>query len=78
TTYPKDIELKMQRLFARLSGKGCCIDRNFIKALQALFKAIVSTAVGLQRRKSQSRAIKRRPKPYSLLTITRHEACATL
>jgi hypothetical protein len=47
-------------------------------ALQALFKAIASTPVGLQKRKNQPRAIKRRPKPYPLLTIPRHEACATL
>jgi hypothetical protein len=47
-------------------------------ALQALFKAIASTSVGLQKRKNQPRAIKRRPKPYPLLTIPRREACATL
>jgi hypothetical protein len=47
-------------------------------ALQALFTAIASTAVGQQRRKNQPRAIKRRPKPYPLLMIPRHEACATL
>lgn len=47
-------------------------------AVQALFKAIASTAVGQQRRKSQPRAIKRSPKSYPLLTIPRHEACATL
>ena len=47
-------------------------------ALQALFKAIASTVVGQQRRKNQPRAIKRRPKPYPLLMIPRHEACATL
>ena len=48
------------------------------KALQALFKAIASTPVGLQKRKNQPRAIKRRPKPYPLLMIPRREACATL
>jgi len=47
-------------------------------ALQALFKAIASTPVGLQKRKNQPRAIKRRPKPYPLLMIPRHESCATL
>ena len=47
-------------------------------ALQALFKAIASTPVGLQKRKNQPRAIKRCPKPYSLLMIPRHEACAIL
>jgi len=47
-------------------------------ALKALFKAIASTAIGQQQRKSQPKAIKRRPKPYSLLMTPRHEACATL
>ena len=47
-------------------------------AMQALFKAIASTPVDLQKRKNQPRAIKRRPKPYPLLTIPRQEACATL
>jgi hypothetical protein len=47
-------------------------------AMQALFKAIASTAVGQQKRKNQPRAIKRRPKPYPLLTVSRREACATL
>ena len=47
-------------------------------AMRALFKAIGSTPVGLKKRKSQPRAIKRRPKPYPLLNIPRHEACAML
>jgi len=47
-------------------------------ALKALFKAMASTPVGLQKRKNQPRAIKRRPKPYPLLMIPRHEACAIL
>jgi hypothetical protein len=46
--------------------------------MQALFKAIASTPVGLQKRKNQPRAIKRRPKPYPLLMIPRHEACVIL
>ncbi len=47
-------------------------------ALQALFKAIASSPVGLQKRKNQPRAIKRRPKPYPLLIVPRQKACATL
>ena len=47
-------------------------------AMRALFKAIGSTPVGLKKRKSQPRAIKRRPKPYPLLNIPRDEACAML
>jgi hypothetical protein len=47
-------------------------------AVQALVKAIASTAIGQQRRKSQPRAIKRRPKPYPLLMAPRRESCLTL
>ena len=47
-------------------------------AMHALFKAIASTPVDLQKRKNQPRAIKRRPKPYPLLMIPRREACAIL
>ena len=46
--------------------------------MQALFKAIASTPVRLQKRKNQPRAIKCRQKPYPLLMVPRHEACAML
>jgi hypothetical protein len=49
-----------------------------IKALQALLKAMTSTPIGKQKRKSQPRAIKRRPKPFPLLTVPRNESCLTL
>jgi len=41
----------------------------------ALLKAMTSTPIGHQKRKSQPRAIKRRPKPFPLLTIPRNNAC---
>jgi Transposase DDE domain len=44
-------------------------------ALRKLLKAIASTAIGKQKRKSQPRAIKRRPKSFPLLTVPRNEAC---
>ena len=47
-------------------------------AVQEMVKAMASTAIGQQRRKSQPRAIKRRPKPYPLLMVPRQQACATL
>ena len=47
-------------------------------ALLALLKAMASTLIGLQKRKNQPRAIKRRPKPFPLLTVPRHEACLGL
>jgi hypothetical protein len=47
-------------------------------ALLALFKAMASTSIGLQKRKNQPRAIKRRPKPFPLLTMPRRDACLSL
>lgn len=46
--------------------------------LAALFKAISSNAIGLQKRKSQPRAVKKRPKAFPLLKVSRAEACANL
>ena len=43
--------------------------------LLALLKAMASTPIGYQKRKNQPRAIKRRPKPFPLLTIPRYNAC---
>ena len=48
------------------------------KVLRALLKAMTSTPIGKQKRKSQPRAIKRRPKPFPLLTVPRNESCLTL
>ncbi len=47
---------------------------RLISALQELLKAMASTAIGRQKRKSQPRAVKRRPKPFPLLTAPRNEA----
>jgi hypothetical protein len=47
-------------------------------ALLSVLKAIASTVIGLQKRKNQPRAIKRRPKPFPLLIIPRQEACLSL
>ena len=51
---------------------------QLIYALLSLLKAMASIATGLQKRKNQPRAIKRRPKPFPLLTVPRHEACLSL
>ena len=48
------------------------------KTLLALLKAVASTDIGRQKRKSQPRAVKRRPKPFPLLTVPRSEACLSL
>ena len=52
--------------------------KRLAHALLALVKAMASTSIGLQKRKNQPRAIKRRPKPFPLLTVPRHEACLSL
>jgi len=41
--------------------------------LEPLLKAIACTVTGHRRRKSQPRVVKRRPKPYPLMTKPRHE-----
>src|SRR5665647_387311 len=46
---------------------------RLISALRELLKAMASTAIGKQKRKSQPRAVKRRPKPFPLLTVPRNE-----
>jgi hypothetical protein len=51
---------------------------RLIKALQALLKVMTTTPIGKQKRKSQPRAAKRRPKPFPLLTVPRNEACSML
>ena len=57
---------------------GFLIGKTLTSALLTLSKAIASTVIGLQQRKKQPRAIKRRPKPYPLLMTPRHEACLSL
>jgi hypothetical protein len=58
--------------FVVLTGK------QLTYALLSVLKAIASTVIGLQKRKNQPRAIKRRPKPFPLLTVPRYEACLSL
>jgi Transposase DDE domain len=57
---------------------GLLVGKSLTTALLALSKAIAATLIGLQNRKKQPRAIKRRPKPFPLLTIPRHQACLSL
>jgi hypothetical protein len=65
----------VQLIYQASKQIGRLIGKSLINALLALSKAIASTLIGLQKRKKQPRAIKRRPKPFPLLTIPRHEAC---
>jgi hypothetical protein len=46
--------------------------------INGLLQAIASIPIGQQKRKPQPRAIKRRPKPYPLLTEPRNQACAAI
>jgi hypothetical protein len=46
--------------------------------INGLLEAIASIPIGQQKRKPQPRAIKRRPKPYPLLTEPRNQACAAI
>lgn len=43
--------------------------------IQCALDAMVSIPIGKQKRKKQPRAIKRRPKPFPLLTQPRKQAC---
>jgi len=56
-------------LLMQLSGK------NLKQVIDGLLKAIASIPIGQTKRRPQPRAIKRRPKPYPLLTIPRKQAC---
>jgi hypothetical protein len=49
-----------------------------LSAVRALLKAMASTVIGKQKRKRQPRAVKRRPKPFPLLTVPRHESCLSI
>jgi len=47
-------------------------------AIDGLLNAIASIPIGQQKRKAQPRAVKRRPKPFPLLTSPRKEACEAI
>lgn len=59
--------IQATKQIARLTGE------RLIKALQALLKGMAATPIGKQQRKSQPRAVKRRPKPFPLLMVPRNE-----
>lgn len=73
-SFKSAVQLLIQAFKATLVLAGVLLS----KAVQEMVKAMASTAIGQQRRKSQPRAIKRRPKPYPLLMVPRQQACATL
>lgn len=64
------------QLLTQASAQLTYLSEKALKSFShALLKAMASTPIAQQKRKNQPRAIKRRPKPYPLLTIPRHEAC---
>jgi hypothetical protein len=68
----------VQRVCPAAKQIGVLTGKQLTHALLALLKAIASTVIGLQKRRNQPRALKRRPKPFPLLTIPGHEACLSL
>ena len=53
-------------------------EKNLKQVLDGLLGAIASIPIGQTKRPPQTRAIKRRPKPYPLLTIPRKQACRNI
>ena len=51
---------------------------RLIEFCKAILKAVSSTKIGLRKRQPQPRAVKRRPKPFPLLTVPREIACEAL
>jgi hypothetical protein len=77
---PRQLSFRSAVQLACQAGKQIVLltGKQLTYALLSLFKAVASTVIGLQKRKNQPRAVKRRPKPFPLLTIPRHEACLSI
>ena len=77
---PRQLSFKSAvQLLAQASRQVVALTGVLLRnVVQAVVKAMASTAIGQQQRKSQPRAIKRRPKPYPLLMSPRQQACSTL
>ncbi len=67
------------QLFNQRSSTTFALTKKALKhVIDGVFKAIVSIAIGQQKRLKQPRAIKRRPKSYPLLTVPRKDACEAI
>lgn len=77
---PREISFKSAVQIITEASKqiGNLAGNRLRSALHALLKAMTTTLIGKQKRKNQPRAIKRRPKPFPLLTVPRYEACLSL
>ena len=74
---PRQLSFKSTtQLVSQASKQIAVLDvKELTYALLSLLKAIASTVIGLQKRKNQPPAIKRRPKPFPLFTTPRYEDC---
>ena len=68
----------VQQLNEGLSQLMLFAENRLADIINGLLEAIASIPIGQQKRKPQPRAIKRRPKPYPLLTVPRNQACADI
>jgi len=79
-TLPRSISFKasVQLLSAAMRQFVHGSKKQLMDLYKAILKAIISTKVGLRKRKAQPRAVKRRPKAYPLLMEPRSVACERL
>jgi hypothetical protein len=75
---PLSFRSTVQRVCPAAKQIGVLTGQPLTQALWSLLKAIASTVTGLLSMRNQPRALKRRPKPFPLLTLPRHEACLSL
>jgi len=77
---PRSISFKAT--YQILNYTRCKLHQDFelflLKCRGEILNAIISTPIGKRKRPPQPRAVKRRPKAYSLLTEPRKEACEKL
>ncbi len=64
------------QLFNEIKLQAFLLGGQILKqVIRHTLEAIASITIGRQKRKTQPRAVKRRPKPYPLLTVPRKQAC---
>jgi len=67
------------QLFNNIKWQLISLTGDMLKhVINESLEAMVTIGIGMQKRKNQPRAIKRRPKAYPLLTVPREEACKTI
>jgi hypothetical protein len=73
---PRELSFRSAvQLITQASGSlVTLVGKLLAEAVSSVLKALTSTPIGRQRRPRQPRAVKRRPKAYPLLTVSRKEA----